>query len=102
MGLNFLRHVERSSGLVFVISLGSEDPIDDLNVLLEELGPKRLKGKKILIVATKADLENSFEKFNKLREYVSKNDWKCVPCCPMKKENIETVIELMAECCDRV
>ncbi|OWB61390.1 hypothetical protein B5S31_g2472 [[Candida] boidinii] len=102
MGLNFLRHVERSSGLVFVVSLGSENPIDDLNVLLEELGPKRLKGKKILIVATKADLENSFEKFNDLREYVSKNDWKCVPCCPMKKENIETVIELMAECCDRV
>ncbi|ODV84774.1 hypothetical protein CANARDRAFT_28912 [[Candida] arabinofermentans NRRL YB-2248] len=98
MGLNFLRHVERSGGIVFVISLGSEQPVDDLEVLINEMGEERMADKNVLIIATKADLEGSFEKFNELRTYSDKMNWKCVPCCAMKKENIERVIELMAEC----
>ncbi|KAG7694580.1 hypothetical protein KL930_003898 [Ogataea haglerorum] len=59
MGLTFLRHVERSGGLVFVISLGSNNPVEDLQVLLQEMGPQRMKNKNVLIVATKADLDGA-------------------------------------------
>lgn len=98
MGLNFLRHIERSGGLVFVVSLGSENPIDDMNILLGELGDDRVKDKNVLIVATKADLDNSIEKFRSLQDFAKQRNWKCVPCSGMRKENIETVIQLMAEC----
>lgn len=101
MGLNFLRHIERSGGLVFVVSLGSENPIDDMNVLIDELGKERLSGKNVLVVATKADLENSKQKFIELRSFVDAKNWKCVPCSGMNKENIEKVIDLMAECSGR-
>ena len=45
MGLDFLRHIERSGGLVFVVSLESANPVDDLKILLEEVGPRRMKDK---------------------------------------------------------
>ncbi|CAM9014715.1 unnamed protein product [Wickerhamomyces anomalus] len=79
MGLDFLRHVERSGGLVFVISLEHENPINSLEILLEEMG-KRIEGKNVLIVATKADLKNSLAKFKKLKAYVEERNWKIVPC----------------------
>lgn len=102
MGLNFLRHIERSGGIVFVISLGSENPIDDIEILIDELGTERLEKKNILIVATKADLENSKEKFIQLQNFAKERNWKCVPCSGLNKENIDKVKELMAECSGRL
>lgn len=102
MGLNFLRHIERSGGLVFVVSLGSENPVDDMNILIDELGKDRLADKNVLIVATKADLENSREKFMLLQNFASERNWKCVPCSGMNKENIDRVKDLMAECSGRM
>lgn len=98
LGLNFLRHVERSGGIVFVISLGSKSPIDDLEVLIEELGPRRMRDKNVLVVATKADLEGSEERFRELKDFTDEKVWKVVPCCAMNKENVQTVVQLMAEC----
>ncbi|CAK7902626.1 GTPase Mtg2p, mitochondrial [[Candida] anglica] len=97
MGLDFLRHIERSGGLVFVVSLDGEDPVSDLEVLIEELGPKKLEAKKILIVATKADLTKDGEKFMVLKDYVESKDWKIVPVCAIKGENIERCIQMMSE-----
>ncbi len=101
MGLDFLRHVERSGGLVFVISLEHENPINSLEILLEEMG-KRIEGKNVLIVATKADLKNSLAKFKKLKTYVEERNWKIVPCCAEKEENIEQVILMMGECAKKL
>lgn len=99
MGLDFLRHIERSGGLVFVVSLGSKNPVADLEILLEEVGPKRMKDKKVLIVATKADLSKEGANFKLLRDYIEShyNDWKIVPVCAPRGENIDTCIRLMGE-----
>lgn len=102
MGLNFLRHIERSGGIVFVVSLGSENPIDDMEILINELGSERLAKKNVLIVATKADLENSHEKFIILQNFAKEKNWKCVPCSGLNKENVDKVKELMAECSGRL
>lgn len=101
MGLDFLRHIERTGGLVFVVSLESKNPINDLNTLLEEVGEKRMKGKKILIVATKADIENTNESFNELKQYVLAKNWKIIPICAIKQQNIDKCIQLMSEIADR-
>ncbi|RCK62297.1 GTPase MTG2, mitochondrial [Candida viswanathii] len=99
MGLDFLRHIERSGGLVFVVSLESLNPVADLEILLEEVGPKRMKDKKVLIVATKADLSEEGANFKVLRDYVNANhkDWKLVPVCAPNGENVDKCIRLMGE-----
>ncbi|KAK6204596.1 mitochondrial GTPase 2 [Scheffersomyces amazonensis] len=97
MGLDFLRHIERSGGLVFVVSLEAEDPVKSLEVLLKEVGEQRMKNKKILIVATKADLSENGGNYELLRKYTEDRDWKIVPVCAMKGQNIETCIKLMSE-----
>ncbi|KAH3669383.1 hypothetical protein OGAPHI_001504 [Ogataea philodendri] len=98
MGLTFLRHVERSGGIVFVISLGNENPVADLQILLNEMGTRRMENKRVLVVATKADLEGTEERYLGLKQFVEAQDWKIVPCCAMRKENIQQVLEMMAEC----
>ncbi|KAG2736191.1 hypothetical protein G9P44_000281 [Scheffersomyces stipitis] len=98
MGLDFLRHIERSGGLVFVVSLESENPVADLEVLLNEVGSKRMKDKEVLVVATKADLTDDGANYKILRDYVeAENGWKIVPVCAMKGQNIEKCIKLMGE-----
>ncbi|KAH3674204.1 hypothetical protein WICMUC_003446 [Wickerhamomyces mucosus] len=102
MGIDFLRHVERSGGLVFVISLGNNDPVADFEVLLNEMG-ERVQNKNILVAATKADLENTQERFVKLKEFVEKqNGWKIIPVSAQNQENIENLILLMGECAGKL
>lgn len=121
MGLDFLRHVERSGGLVFVISLEQKDAaaaaaavdaeidpnaelpstagtgsvVGDLELLIEELGPKRMSDKRVLVVGTKADLPGAEDNFRLLKAYCDERGWTCIPCCAQRKENVESVIELM-------
>lgn len=99
MGLDFLRHIERSGGLVFVVSLESEDPVKDLQVLIDEVGFKRMKDKKVLIVATKADLSNEGENYQALKRFIETKHqlWKIVPVCAPRGENIDRCLELMGE-----
>lgn len=97
MGLDFLRHIERSGGLVFVVSLESKNSIQDLETLLEEVGPKRMENKKVLVVATKADLTENGQTYNELRNYVDERGWKIVPICAIKQQNIDKCIALMRE-----
>lgn len=105
MGLDFLRHVERSGGLVFVISLeekveesssGTRDSVEDLQLLVDEVGPERMKDKRVLVVATKADMPGSEDRYRKLAEYCGALGWSVVPCCAQRKENVEHVIQAMA------
>jgi GTPase len=64
LGFAFLKHIERSKALIFVIdAAGSEDrdPADDFTVLINELKAYReaLLDRPILIALNKADEENS-------------------------------------------
>ncbi|WP_114781659.1 GTPase ObgE [Botryobacter ruber] len=58
LGLRFLRHIERNSMLLFMVSCESADIADEYNILLHELetyNPELLDKKRILAV-TKTDL----------------------------------------------
>ncbi|KAI5954436.1 MTG2 [Candida jiufengensis] len=103
MGLDFLRHIERSGGMCFVVSLESEDPTADLELLVEEVGPKRMRDKNVLVVATKADLSNEGENFKTLKEHIEMKykDWKIVPVCAPKGENIDRCLQLMSELAEK-
>ncbi|KAK7204900.1 hypothetical protein BZA70DRAFT_280276 [Myxozyma melibiosi] len=97
MGVDFLRHIERTKGLVFVVGLDGENPADDLRVLINELGPERLNGKKKLVVATKADLPRTQQKYIQLVKYAESLGWKALPVSAIRKAaDIEIMIRQMA------
>lgn len=64
LGFEFLRHIERSAALVYVIDISGmeeRDPLDDFRVLQAELQAYNpaLLGKPSLVVLNKTDLEGS-------------------------------------------
>jgi len=61
LGFRFLRHVERTRMLLFVIDASSPQPAEDLKVLLQEVGrySARLLDRPRLIALSKADLLDS-------------------------------------------
>lgn len=102
MGLDFLRHIERCKGLVFVVSL-ENNPIEDLNVLIEELGKTNLLDKKKLVIATKADLTTDSDKYFQFKSYIDDklnteaDEWNILPVCAIKNQNVEKCIALMSQ-----
>lgn len=99
MGMDFLRHIERSGGIVFLVSLESKDPVADLQVLIEEIGPKRMHLKKAMVIATKADLTTNADAYNLLVTHIQNKDpsWQFIPVCAPRGENIDQCIRMMLE-----
>ncbi|ORY39015.1 GTP-binding protein Obg/CgtA [Rhizoclosmatium globosum] len=76
LGHEFLRHVERSNVLVYVVDLGGLDAGADFLVLRDELERYKqgLSGKPSLVIANKADLgQIAKENLKGLREAVGKS-----------------------------
>lgn len=95
-GTEFLRHVERSKGLVFIIALDTHNPCHDLDILVNELG-KRMENKRVLVIGTKADVNESKDKYTLLKNKCNEHGWSSLPCCAVRQENIEAVIQQMAK-----
>lgn len=104
MGLEFLRHIERSNGWVFVISLEKQDPTIDLQLLIEELGGLDVVlAKNILIVCNKADIDqNTYGRYQKIRDICDKHGWDVIPISALKGENIHALVEKMAKCAGKL
>jgi len=70
LGLKFLKHISRTSGLAFLIDLGEpdfEDTYAKLLVEIEAYNPELLH-KPRLLIGTKMDLEDSSENLKKLQD----------------------------------
>jgi GTP-binding protein len=68
LGHKFLRHIERTRVIIFLIEITSEDFLKDYNVLFSELKnySTKLTTKKIILAFSKADLADS-EKLQELK-----------------------------------
>lgn len=99
MGMDFLRHIERSGGLVFVVSLEAPNPAGDLQTLMDEIGPRRMRNKRVMVIATKADLVNNGESYRRLQTFVAETDsqWRCIPVCAPQGENIAQCVRMMGQ-----
>lgn len=77
LGMQFLRHVERTQMLVHLVdvsdSSGRPDPVQDFNVIMNELESfgAGLEEKPMILVASKADVANP-EKLAKLEKFAKK------------------------------
>ncbi|MDP8219416.1 MAG: GTPase ObgE [Candidatus Theseobacter exili] len=80
LGHQFLRHIERTRCLIYVIDVslepGCEDPAEAYKSLRNELKlhDERLLAKRQIIAANKMDLTNSEEGLKKLRDYCKKGE----------------------------
>jgi GTP-binding protein len=95
LGHRFLRHVERSKMLVYVIDLGGEAPWEDLATLQDELETykKGLTDRPSVVVANKADLGVVAKKnLERLRVQTS---LPVVPLSAKERKNIYTLTSLM-------
>lgn len=90
LGFQFLRHIERTQILCFVIDMsGSErDPLDDFNDLCKELqlyNPALLQ-RKSLIVGNKIDIRSSAKNIKRFQEQLGKP---IIPLSAKLGKNIE-------------
>ena len=102
LGLQFLRHIERTRLLLHVIDVsGSEgrDPVDDFNKVNEELKQysEKLASRKQIIVANKSDILQSEEKFINLSKIASQKGYEIYKISAATKEGIEELMEHVAE-----
>jgi GTP-binding protein len=71
LGHDFLRHIERTRALVFVVDLGDEDPLETMNILQGELlqyNPE-LADRPRVYAFNKADLPENVERYEALKEH---------------------------------
>ena len=95
LGLRFLRHIERNSILLFLVSAETESISKEYNILLKELkkyNPELLDKKRLLVVS-KCDLLDE-EGIKKLRKTLPKNI-PSVFISAITKQNIETLKDMI-------
>ncbi|SCU79438.1 LADA_0B00650g1_1 [Lachancea dasiensis] len=103
MGLEFIRHIQRSKGWVIVVSLERHNPLEDLNTLLFELGGiEEVTKKNVLVVCNKADVKSddpaNINKFYQIRDYCRAYQWDVLPVSALKNQNIDLLVRKMAMC----
>ncbi len=94
LGIQFLRHIERTRVLLHLIdvsdSSGRPDPIRDFHVILGELEQfsRDVISKPMVIVATKTDVANK-EKLIRLREYCDRRNIPILEVSVVTGDNIQ-------------
>jgi GTP-binding protein len=102
LGHRFLRHIERSKMLIYVIDLANEEPWQDLQILQHELETYRpgLTQKPSLIVGNKADLGDiSRQNLVKLK---SATTLPIIPISAKEKKNITLLTFYMRQMLERL
>ena len=100
LGLQFLRHIERTRLLLHLIDVsGSEgrNPVDDFNVINEELKnySEKLANRKQIIVATKCDVPNQ-ELLEQLENLAKEKNMEFFKISSVTGEGIEKLLDYVS------
>ena len=96
LGLEFLRHIERSKALLYVIDISgieARDPISDFQIILQELTSHNpeLIHKPSLLALNKIDIEGAEENINRFQAAFP--NMQCFPISAMQQRGISPLIE---------
>jgi GTP-binding protein len=96
LGIDFLKHIERTKILLYLIDLESENYLDQYGLLREELKTysKKMLKKPSLIVASKTDLENSEEKIEELKIKLKKD---IIPISSITHKGLEKLLYILKD-----
>ncbi len=100
LGLRFLRHIERTSIIIYVIDLASErDPTHELAILKEELrGYSEALAKRSHVVAlNKCDIPHAMEKGKKTLNTLMQRGYNCIIISAATGEGTDTLLDIIAE-----
>ena len=102
LGIQFIRHIERTHVLVFLIESLSEDPIKDYQILLNELAsynPAIAKKKKI-VALTKMDVVNETDR-KKLAKIKFGRGVVTIPISAVTGEGLRELLDAMWQVLDK-
>lgn len=105
LGLQFLRHIERTRVILHIIDMSPEsgrDPFQDYQVIRNELQSYKMKlaARPELIVANKMDVEGSDERLEAFRKQIGP-DKPVYPISAMNRTNIVPMLHKVVETVDK-
>ncbi len=102
LGLQFLRHVERTRLLLHVIDVSGIDgrnPIDDFNTINKELKKysEKLATRKQIIVASKADIIQDETLYNELEKFAKENNIEIFKISSVTGEGVDRLLKYVTD-----
>ena len=102
LGIQFLRHVERTRLLLHVIDVSGiegRDPVQDYHTINEELKgySEKLSGRKQIIVANKADIMQDEEGYKALEKLAKKEGLEIFKISGVTGEGVQTLLNRVSE-----
>ncbi|MBI5747013.1 MAG: GTPase ObgE [Nitrospirae bacterium] len=94
LGFQFLRHIERTAFLAFLIDISSPDPTGSLEVLRSELGQfnSSLLERPFVVVASKLDIKGDGKGLRKLTSYCKKFKYDIISVSAVTGKGIDSLI----------
>jgi GTP-binding protein len=104
LGLNFLRHIERTKVIVHLLDLAtSRDPVDDFILINTELEcyDSRLIEKPQIVAGNKIDLPGAKAKVTKVRKRIAKLGWQFFAISAVTGEGVDSLLYATADLLDK-
>lgn len=102
LGLQFLRHIERTRLLLHVIDVSGiegRNPVDDFNIINNELKSysEKLSNRTQIIVASKADLIQDENLFNELAKLAAEKNMKIFKISAVTGEGVKELLDYVLQ-----
>ncbi len=100
LGIDFLRHIERTRVLAFVVDVTASDPLEDLEVVRSEMEQYRaeLSTRPSMVLLNKIDLVDAGKiNLREISDRVRQANSKVFPISALEKLGFEPVVEAMDE-----
>ncbi len=99
LGLQFLRHVERTRIILHVIDLSQANPVETFHALINEFKEYsiNLASRPCIVIGNKIDIEGTEENSRLLREEAQRNSLAYMAVSALSGENIPELIKAIAD-----
>ena len=99
LGLQFLRHVERTRIILHIIDLSQANPVETFHALINEFKEYsvNLASRPCIVIGNKIDIEGTEENSRLLREEAERNSLSYMAVSALSGENIPELIKAIAE-----
>jgi GTP-binding protein len=103
LGHDFLRHIERTKVLVFLLDASAPDPEKDYETLLNEmeLHDPALRSKPRIIAANKMDLPAARKNWTKAKRLLRDQEAPMAAISALKGERLDELVKLMTEAVEK-
>lgn len=107
LGIQFLRHIERTAFLLHLIDVSEwtpHDPVAGFEVLRQELRAydEALSNRPFAVVATKIDISGNRNRLTRLQAYCRKRQYTCLPISAATGEGLDNLVTFVGKQVDNL